>query len=128
MDLILGSSKHTIDVFKRTQYDKKDKEGKTQGMVKLETPVDILIEGLDLEKYYHIEPKKLPRTELVKSLSTIDEQFCFLFVGHWLQGSIGEDRKNVGLMLKTFLETFKNKSKRPALVMKTMSEIGRAHV
>ena len=121
MDLILGSSKHTIDVFKRTQYDKKDKEGKTQGTVKLETPVDILIEGLDLEKYYHIEPKKLPRTELVKSLSTIDEQFCFLFVGHWLQGSIGEDRKNVGLMLKTFLETFKNKSKRPALVMKTMS-------
>ena len=102
MDLILGSSKHTIDVFKRTQYDKKDKEGKTQGTVKLETPVDILIEGLDLEKYYHIEPKKLPRTELVKSLSTIDEQFCFLFVGHWLQGSIGEDRKNVGLMLKTF--------------------------
>ena len=79
MDLILGSSKHTIDVFKRTQYDKKDKEGKTQGTVKLETPVDILIEGLDLEKYYHIEPKKLPRTELVKSLSTIDEQFCFLF-------------------------------------------------
>ena len=121
MDLILGSSKHTIDVFKRTQYDKKDKEGKTQGTVKLETPVDILIEGLDLEKYYHIEPKKLPRTELVKSLSTIDEQFCFLFVGHWLQGSIGEDRKNIGLMLKTFLETFKNKSKRPALVMKTMS-------
>ena len=121
MDLILGSSQHTIDVFKRTQYDKKDKDGKTQGMVKLETPVDILIEGLDLEKYYHIEPKKLPRTELVNSLSSIEEQFCFLFVGHWLQGSIGEDRKNVGLMLKTFLETFKNKSKRPALVMKTMS-------
>jgi glycosyltransferase involved in cell wall biosynthesis len=121
MDLILGSSNHTVDVFKRTQYDKKDKEGKTQGMLKLETPVDILIEGLDLEKYYHIEPSKLPQTQLVKSLNEIDEQFCFLFVGHWLQGAIGEDRKNVGLMLKTFLETFKNKSKRPALVMKTMS-------
>ena len=121
MDLVLGSSKHTVDVFKRTQYDKKDKDGNSQGSVKLETPVDILIEGLDLEKYYHIEPKKLPKTELVKSLDTIDESFCFLFVGHWLQGSIGEDRKNVGLMLKTFLETFKNKSKRPALVMKTMS-------
>ena len=121
MDLILGSSQHTIDVFKKTVYDKKDKEGNTHGTVQLETPTDILFEGVDLEKYFHIEPKDLPKTELVKSLDTIDEQFCFLFVGHWLQGALGEDRKNVGLMLKTFLETFKNKSKRPALVMKTMS-------
>ena len=121
MDLILGSSKHTIDVFKNTVYDKKDKEGNSKGSVKLEVPTDVLFEGVDVEKYFHIEPKDLPKTKLVESLDTIDEQFCFLFVGHWLQGSIGEDRKNVGLMLKTFLETFKNKNKKPALVMKTMS-------
>ena len=121
MDLILGSSKHTIDVFKNTVYDKKDKEGNSQGSIKIETPTDILFEGVDIEKYFQIETKNLPKTELVKSLDTIDEQFCFLFVGHWLQGAIGEDRKNVGLMLKTFLESFKNKKKKPALVMKTMS-------
>ena len=121
MDLVLGSSKHTVDVFKNTVYDKKDKEGNSQGTIQLETPVDILFEGVDLEKYFYIEPKNLPKTELVKSLDTIDEQFCFLFVGHWLQGAISEDRKNVGLMLKTYLETFKNKKGAPALVMKTMS-------
>ena len=35
-----------------------------------------------------------------------------LFVGHWMQGDFGEDRKNVGLTIKSFYETFKNKKKR----------------
>jgi hypothetical protein len=109
MDLILGSSKHTIDTLKNTTYEQKDKTGNVVGVVKLETSTDILFEGVDLEKYFHIEPKDLPKTELVKSLDTIEEQFCFLYVGHWLQGVIGEDRKNTGLVVKLFLETFKGK-------------------
>lgn len=36
-----------------------------------------------------------------------------------MQGEFGEDRKNVGYTIKTFLETFKNKSKQPALILKT---------
>ncbi len=31
----------------------------------------------------------------IKVLNTIPEEFCYLFVGHWLQGDLGEDRKNV---------------------------------
>ena len=121
MDLILGSSQHTINTLKNTVYDQKDKAGSSIGTVQLETATDVLFEGVDIEKYFYIEPKDLPKTELVKSLDTIDEKFCFLFVGHWLKGVIGEDRKNVGLLVKTFLETFKNKKNAPALVMKTMS-------
>ena len=121
MDLILGSSNHTKTVFEKTIYDKKDKEGNLQGTVKLETKCEVLFEGLDLEKYFHIALNDLPKTELVTELDTIDENFCFLFVGHWLQGDIGEDRKNVGLLIKTFLETFKNKKAKPALILKTMS-------
>jgi hypothetical protein len=121
MDLILGSSNHSLLALKQSQYEQKNKTGQVVGVIKLETPTDILFEGLDLEKYYHIEPKDLPKTELVESLDTIDEQFCFLYVGHWLRGAIGEDRKNTGLMLKTFLETFKGAKKKPALIMKTMT-------
>jgi len=121
MDLILGSSNHSLLALKQSQYEQKNKAGQIVGTVKLETPTDILFEGLDLEKYYHIEPKDLPKTELVESLDTIDEQFCFLYVGHWLRGAIGEDRKNTGLMLKTFLEAFKGAKKKPALIMKTMT-------
>jgi len=121
MDLILGSSKHALYSLQHTQYEQKDKAGNIVGVIKLETPTDILFEGIDLEKYFYIEPKDLPKTELVKSLDTIEEQFCFLYVGHWLKGVIGEDRKNTGLIVKLFLETFKGKKNPPALVLKTMS-------
>ena len=121
MDLILGSSKHSLFALQNTQYEQKDKEGKSQGVIKFEKQSDVLFEGVDLEKYFYIEPKNLPKTELVQSLDTIEEQFCFLFVGHWLTGSYGEDRKNVSVLVKTFLETFKNKKGAPALIMKTMS-------
>lgn len=45
----------------------------------------------------------------------------FLFVGHWLQGQIGEDRKDVGMMIKTFCTVFKDypKDTQPGLVLKT---------
>ena len=121
MDLILGSSNHSLFALKNSKYEQKNKAGQKVGIIELTTPTDVLFEGVDLEKYFHIEPKDLPKTELVESLDTIDEQFCFLYVGHWLRGAIGEDRKNTGLMLKTFLETFKGKKNPPALIMKTMT-------
>ena len=37
----------------------------------------------------------------------IPEQFCFLFVGHWLHGADGQDRKNIYSLIKSFLNTFK---------------------
>ncbi len=46
---------------------------------------------------------------------------AFLFVGHWLQGEFSQDRKNVGGMIKTFLETFADKKDKPALILKTQS-------
>jgi len=121
MDLILGSSNHSLLALKNSKYEQKNKAGQKVGIIELTTPTDVLFEGVDLEKYFHIEPKDLPKTELVESLDTIDEQFCFLYVGHWLRGAIGEDRKNTGLMLKTFLETFKGKKNPPALILKTMT-------
>ncbi len=121
MDLILGSSNHSLLALKQSQYEQKNKAGQVVGVIKLETPTDVLFEGIDLEKYFHIESKDLPKTDLVESLDTIDEKFCFLYVGHWLRGAIGEDRKNTGLMLKTFLETFKGQKNPPALIMKTMT-------
>ena len=55
---------------------------------------------------------------MCKDLDTIPENFCYLFVGHWLQGEFGEDRKNVGYTIKAFLEVFKNKKNKPALILK----------
>jgi glycosyltransferase involved in cell wall biosynthesis len=38
-----------------------------------------------------------------------------------MQGEVGEDRKNVGLLIKAFFELFKDKKKQPALILKTSS-------
>jgi glycosyltransferase involved in cell wall biosynthesis len=119
MDLILGSSEHTKVVFENSKFEQKDKNtNKTVGLIELTTPVEVLFEGVDLNKYFKCTPSQ---TDLVKSISSIKEDFCFLFVGHWLQGEYGEDRKNVGYMIKAFLEVFKGKTNAPALIMKTNS-------
>ena len=119
MDLILASSEHSKTVFENSQFEQKDpNSNKTIAIIKLSTPVEVLFEGVDLNKYFKSTP---PKTDLTSELSKIKEDFAFLFVGHWLQGEFGEDRKNVGYMVKAFLEVFKGKTNAPALIMKTNS-------
>ena len=113
MNLVLGSSKHTIEVLKASKWEQQDKRtGQKQSvMVNPNLPMDILFEGFN-EKNYKKTTDKL-------DLPEIKEQFCFLFTGMWIQGDFGHDRKNIGVMIKTFLDTFKNKQKQPALILKT---------
>jgi glycosyltransferase involved in cell wall biosynthesis len=121
MNLTLVSSNHSKKVFEQSTFEKRNKQTNAiEGVVKLEKPVEVLFEGVDLNKYFHIDDDDLEETDLVLSLDEIKEDFCFLFVGHWLQGNVGEDRKNIGYMVKAFLETFKNKKgNKPALILKT---------
>ena len=115
MDLNLVSSEHSKKVALSTQYEKKDKNtNQTIGVVKIEKPIEVLFEGLDLDKYY-----KKPSSSKLNMLKDVKEDFCFLYTGHWLPGDFGEDRKNTALLIKTFLETFKGSGrKKPALVLK----------
>ena len=52
-------------------------------------------------------------------LDQIVEPFAFLSVGHWLQGQVGEDRKNVSGLIHCFFNTYKNQKDAPALILKT---------
>jgi glycosyltransferase involved in cell wall biosynthesis len=115
MDLILTSSEHSKKVFTEVKYDIKD--NRTQKVVKqiqLEKPLEVLKEGADLNKYFANSTTNF-------DLSSIKESFCYLLVGHWMQGDLGQDRKNVGYTIKSFLETFKNKKNQPALILKTQT-------
>ena len=101
----------------KTVFDKHNEETKEKiGELKCQSPVEVLFEGADTEIY---KTTKEFSKELVDTLKEIKEDFCFLFVGHWLQGGLGHDRKDLGMLIKTFLETFKNKKKQPALLLKT---------
>jgi len=116
MDLVLASSEHGKSSLVNTDIEIKQQDGTSQRMI-VQTPVEVLFEGVNLEKYFETSSKA--NMELNLDLDSIQESFCFLFVGHWLQGAFGEDRKNVGWTIKAFLETFKNKKKQPALILKT---------
>ena len=118
MNVTLVSSRHAKSVFEQSAFTQKDGD-RIVREIKLERPVEVLFEGVDLNKYFHIADEDLEETDLVLDLDTIQESFCYLFVGHWLQGDLGEDRKNVGKLIQVFLETFKGKKTKPALILKT---------
>ena len=120
MNLILGSSEHTIKVLKDSKFEKRDQQtNKTVGIIEWKADGEVVFEGANTEIY-----KPLKSTF---DLSNVKEDFAYLFVGHWMQGQLGEDRKNVGLLVKAFYETFKNKSKKPALILKT-STVGSSYM
>jgi len=117
MDLNLVSSNHSKNVINASRFEKKDQNtNKSLGVVEITKPVEVLFEGVDLDIYYK-KPYKI--TKVNKHISNIKEDFAFLFVGHWLPGDFKEDRKNVGYLIKMFLEVFKNRVKPPALILKT---------
>jgi glycosyltransferase involved in cell wall biosynthesis len=115
MNLTLVSSEHA----KRSLVDTIVTNSQTNQQLKVTKPVEVLFEGLNLEKYFYIDPKEMPKTDIVEELNKIPESFNFLFVGHWLHGDLGEDRKNVGLLIKSFLMVFKNMKTKPGLILKT---------
>jgi glycosyltransferase involved in cell wall biosynthesis len=117
MDLILTSSEHGKSSLVNSAFEVQDKNTGAKQSLKVTTEVEVIFEGVDLEKYCKVSKKAA--TELNSDLDTIKESFCYLFVGHWLQGAFSHDRKNVGWTIKAFLETFKNKKNPPALILKT---------
>ena len=110
MDLNIVSSEHSKNVFQNTRYNKKI-NGNVEELI-LNKPVKVLFEGVNTSTYNVIE-------EGLDVINNIPEDFCFLTLGHWLQGDLGEDRKNIGLTIKLFYEAFKNIKNQPALILKT---------
>lgn len=119
MDLVLTISEHSKNVFLNSKYKAQTPQGQ-QVPVELRKPIEVLHNCIDLDVF----GKHCPMDdELTNVLNDLPEKYCFLFVGHWLRGDYGEDRKNVGLLIKVFLETFKQVTDKPqpALILKTSS-------
>jgi glycosyltransferase involved in cell wall biosynthesis len=117
MDLNIVPAKFVAETISKIVFDKHDQNTKQKiGTIQNEKPIEVLFEGTDTNIY---KPTKEFSKDLVDTLEEIEEDFCFLFVGHWLQGGLGHDRKDLGMLLKTFLATFKDRPKQPALLLKT---------
>jgi glycosyltransferase involved in cell wall biosynthesis len=122
MNLNLVSSEHAKKVFRESAFEQRDKNqgDRVVATIKLEKPVEVLFEGADTNIYQKLDAVA-GNSEVGDVLDTINEEFNYLFVGHWLQGELGQDRKDTGMLIKTFLETFKGKTKQPGLILKTSS-------
>jgi glycosyltransferase involved in cell wall biosynthesis len=114
MDLILVPSTFTKQVITTTIYQQKDQAtGEIVGEIKMNKPCEVLFEGVDTEIFSKGSGKDV--------LSNVKEDFNFLIVGHWLKGDLGQDRKDIGMAIKTFATVFQYlpKDKRPGLIVKT---------
>ena len=114
MDLIIVPSNFTRQNVGGTVYQQKDNEtGEIVGEIKVAKPIEVLFEGVDTEIFSKGSGKDV--------LENVKEDFNFLIVGHWLKGDLGQDRKDIGMAIKTFATVFQYmpKDKRPGLIVKT---------
>ncbi len=113
MDMIITTSQFSSEVLMSTVYNETDNvTGKLIKQHKIEKPIKVLFEGVHTDTF---------NNEYNDIDLDINEDFAFLFVGHWLKGNLGQDRKDVGMLIKSFAEAFKNEEDKPALVLKTSS-------
>lgn len=114
MDLIIVPSNFTKGNVGGTVYQQKNQEtGQIVGEIRTTKPIEVLFEGVDTEVFSKGNGKDI--------LKNVKEDFNFLIVGHWLKGSLGQDRKDIGMAIKTFASVFQYlpKDKRPGLIIKT---------
>tara|TARA_B100000902_G_scaffold102144_1_gene104565 strand:- start:19749 stop:21038 length:1290 start_codon:yes stop_codon:yes gene_type:complete len=111
MDLVLASSNFSAQTMVSTEF----RNDQTKEVLKITKPVGVLFEGADTNLYKITDECSVP---LAEQMDKIKESFNFLFVGHWLQGGLGRDRKDVGMLIKTFLEAYTSKHN-VGLILKT---------
>ena len=123
MNLNIVPSKFTAYTFNKCTYDKMQDtpNGQKQkiGEIKNERPIHVLFEGVDTDIYCPKQKHELEKGLYRELDDLIKEEFAYLHVGQWGNAGFGEDRKNIGVMIKSFLKAFANISNAPALVLKT---------
>ena len=121
MNLIIVPSNFTAETFKRCHYDKNqevDGEQQKVGQVELERPIEVLFEGVDTDIYRPLNSSEIKSDFTDELNNLLKEDFVYLHVGQLTRGKYGEDRKNIPLMIKCFLQAFTNNPNPPALLLK----------
>ena len=117
MDMNIVPANFVKESILSTSFDVVDEQTKQmKGQIKVTKPVEVLFEGADTNIF---KKTKEFSKDLVDEFKNVKESFNFLYTGHWLQGKLGEDRKDTGMLVKVFSETFKDMKNAPGLIMKT---------
>ena len=116
MDLNILTSEFSKQGFDQAEFESQDKQGNKGSLLKVTKPMETLFEGVDTNVY---RPTNEINEVVKETFDSIDNDWNFLSTGHWLSGNLGEDRKDLGMMVKVFCETFKNQKNPPGLILKT---------
>jgi len=123
MNLNIVPSTFTANTFNKCTYDRMEDlpngQKRKAGVVKNEKPIHVLFEGVDTDIYYPKQKHELEKDLCEELDGLIKEDFAYLHVGQWGNAGFGEDRKNIGVLIKSFLKAFANIPNPPALVLKT---------
>jgi len=114
MDLIIVPSNFTKQNIGGTVYQQQDQtSGQIVGELRVTKPIQVLFEGVDTEIFSKGSGKDV--------LANVKEDFNFLIVGHWLKGDLGQDRKDIGMAIKTLATVFQYlpADKKPGIIVKT---------
>ena len=118
MDLTLVPSEFTKKSLIGTVFQEKNNQ--TQQVIRefrVNKPIEVLLEGVDLSVFLDYQKSE------IDLLEDVETEFNYLAVGHWLKGDIGQDRKDIGMIIKTFSTVFQSlpKNQQPGLILKTSS-------
>ena len=117
MDMNIVTSRHSKKAFDEADYTKEFKDGSgRKEQLRSVKPMEVCFWGANTD-IYKITDQKVESVETV--MNQIPETFAFLFVGQWTHDNPFHDRKDVGNLIKTFLNTFKNRPQKPCLILKT---------
>ena len=117
MNMNIVPTKFVKECMTTVKFDKlEEKTDKKIGEIVNQKPIEVLFEGTDTTIF---KKTNVFSKEFTEEMKNIKESFNFLYVGHWLQGGLGKDRKDTGMLVKVFLETFKNVKTAPGLILKT---------
>jgi len=116
MNLNIVTSNFVKSTFASVNYQKQFENGTTQPL-KVEKPMEVCFWGANTKIYK--KTNEISET-VQEELDKIPETFAFLFVGQWTHTGIYDDRKDIGNLIKSFLNAFKDKKDpRPCLLLKT---------
>lgn len=117
MNLTIGLSNHVKKTFTEVKLAKQLENGQ-QVPIQIEKPIEVCFWGANTNIF-----KKTTETlpSVNDALSKIPESAAFLFVGQWTHGGLYNDRKDIGNLIKTFCNAFKNNNEndKPCLIVKT---------
>ena len=82
MNIVLVSSEHSKKVFEETKFNFQDPQTGRQGEIKLTTPIEVLIEGANLDTYKPLKIEEITERNLLTDINSIKESFAFLFLNN----------------------------------------------